>query len=177
MIDERWLPIRGFEDRYEVSDFGRVRAVFVPRNGGFKPGRIISQHLNNYGYQLVGLRYPDGTRVRKLVHRLVLTAFVGPCPDGMEAMHLDNCPANNMVGNLRWGTHLENIREKDRFGTAPKGEKNGRSRLAPAEILDVRRRCAAGENAWLIAKSYGTSRRHVYRIKNKATWGHLEDAP
>jgi len=47
----------------------------------------------------------------QLVHRLVLEAFVGPCPDGMEACHLDSDKTNNRVSNLRWDTHLENMRD------------------------------------------------------------------
>lgn len=44
----------------------------------------------------------------KYIHRLVLEAFVGPCPDGMKALHADGNKTNNNVKNLRWGTSAEN---------------------------------------------------------------------
>ena len=50
------------------------------------------------------------------VHRLVLEAFVGPCPLGMECLHADDDPANNSLSNLRWGTRSENIHDRVRNG-------------------------------------------------------------
>lgn len=38
------------------------------------------------------------------IHRLVLQAFVGPCPEGMEARHLNGDPSDNRLENLCWGT-------------------------------------------------------------------------
>jgi hypothetical protein len=43
------------------------------------------------------------------VHRLVLLAFVGPCPAGHEVLHLNHQPADNRLENLRYGTRSENI--------------------------------------------------------------------
>lgn len=52
----------------------------------------------------------------KLVHRLVLEAFVGPCPSGCEGCHYDGNPANNIVSNLRWDTTKNNCLDKRRHG-------------------------------------------------------------
>lgn len=46
------------------------------------------------------------------VHRLVLAAFAGPCPDGMECRHLDGNPNNNNLANLEWGTPLQNALDR-----------------------------------------------------------------
>lgn len=44
------------------------------------------------------------------VHRLICEAFNGPAPfEGAVAMHLDENPANNRAGNLKWGTQKENL--------------------------------------------------------------------
>src|SRR5699024_6464865 len=50
------------------------------------------------------------------VHRLVLEAFVGPCPDGMEACHWDDDKTNNHVSNLRWATQSDNMHDRVRNG-------------------------------------------------------------
>ncbi len=70
-------------------------------------------------YKIVGLRSPDnpGTKKQVYVHQLVLGAFVGPCPIGMECRHLDGNPSNNFLSNLRWGTHLENMEDMRRHGS------------------------------------------------------------
>lgn len=66
-------------------------------------GRILKLDPNNRGYAQISV-YADGRRTKYLVHRLVLTAFVGPCPDGMEGCHNDGDQANNSLANLRWDT-------------------------------------------------------------------------
>jgi hypothetical protein len=56
-----------------------------------------------------------GRVVKKFVHRLVLEAFIGPCPPGMEACHYpDPSRQNNHVGNLRWDTKQENAHDRYR---------------------------------------------------------------
>lgn len=55
---------------------------------------------------------------QRLVHRVVLEAFVGPCPEGMECRHVDGNPANNRLDNLAWGTPKENFEDSARHGTA-----------------------------------------------------------
>src|SRR5690242_14784609 len=54
----------------------------------------------------------DGGAKTCRVHRLILEAFIGPCPEGMECRHLDGNPANNCLGNLCWGTPAENRSEE-----------------------------------------------------------------
>jgi hypothetical protein len=44
------------------------------------------------------------------VHQLVLEAFVGPCPEGYEVLHLNHEPSDNRLVNLKYGTRSENVR-------------------------------------------------------------------
>lgn len=68
-------------------------------------------------YRHVNLTPPEGGKYQTFkVHRLVLTAFVGPCPEGMECRHLDGDAANNRLSNLCWGTREENIADSKRNG-------------------------------------------------------------
>lgn len=118
---ERWLPVVGFEDRYQVSDQGRVKsqAYQVGTKYGdpcWHPGRILTGRKTKKGYVIVGLSYAGGKSVQKRVHRLVLEAFVGPCPDGMECCHGPGGPSDNRLDNLRWDTREENARDIVRHG-------------------------------------------------------------
>lgn len=103
---ETWKPVPGYEGRYEVSDQGRVWSVRLYKM--LRPGP------SNYGHLSVSLGWPQRTH---MVHILVLTAFVGPRPKGMECRHLDGDPKNNKVENLKWGTRRENILEAVWHGT------------------------------------------------------------
>lgn len=121
MDSERWLPVAGWEGFYSVSDQGRVRSEdrsVVLGNGQTRSyrGRALSQAIEpETGRRQVHLKRPDRGRTYR-VHRLVLEAFVGPCPDGLEACHWDDDPANNHLSNLRWDTSVANKRDMDRNG-------------------------------------------------------------
>jgi hypothetical protein len=55
-----------------------------------------------------------GTTKTRLVHHLVLEAFVGPRPDGQVGCHFDDDPRNNRVENLRWDTSSANALDRVR---------------------------------------------------------------
>jgi hypothetical protein len=95
---ERWLAIVGYEGLYEISDQGRVRSI--KRRGS--PGRVLSPYVHK-GYRYAKL-WRGNRETRLLIHRLMLTAFVGPSPKEKPfGLHDDDNPANNVLGNLRWG--------------------------------------------------------------------------
>lgn len=117
---EEWRPIPGYEGSYEVSDQGRVRSL--PRQtytGLGRPilGGILAHALvSGRGYPTVTL-YRGGNGKAHRVHRLVLEAFVGPCPQGMMALHANDVATDNRIANLRWGTMPENVADSLRNGT------------------------------------------------------------
>jgi hypothetical protein len=117
-MNETWCAVPGYEF-YEVSDRGQVRSldkVARSRWGTPKPikGRILKQSKQGR-YPVVTL-YRDATGKTIAVHRVVLLAFTGPCPDGQEALHFDDDPENNCLENLRWGTPNENALDCIRNG-------------------------------------------------------------
>lgn len=116
LLVERWVPVRGYEGRYEVSDQGRVKSVQRFRRG--KSGcmvpvperimRLTPKKRSASGRTLPyievkfrggGLR-TDPSR-SFLVHRLVAQAFVGELFEGAQVDHVDGDHANNHWANLR----------------------------------------------------------------------------
>ena len=82
-------PIPGFY-RYFASTDGRI---FSECAGPIKP---LKPKEKSGGYICVHIS--DGVGIRdKLVHRLVLEAFVGPCPEGMETRHLNGKRSDNRL--------------------------------------------------------------------------------
>ena len=120
-MEEVWKDVVGWEGLYQVSSLGLVRSLDreVQTKNSIRQyrGKMLKLMPNNYGYSLVGI----GGKLA-LVHRLVLEAFVGSCPEGMEARHYpDRNPANNCVENLSWATHQINCQDRDEHGTSMKG--------------------------------------------------------
>lgn len=113
-MKENWKPIAGFEERYEVSDHGRVRSVsfkqrYLLRNGieayRQKPSKIMAQQQNNSGYMLVHF-WMDGHHSAKTVHSLVAKAFLSKT--NQEVNHIDGDKTHNHVRNLEWVSRTDN---------------------------------------------------------------------
>jgi hypothetical protein len=122
---ETWKPVPGFEGRYEVSDFGRVRSLdrvtmrrFIDGTVRGLPvhGRIRVSHAKASGHMALVL----GKKTRRYVHDLVLRAFIGPPPVGCECRHLNGNPADNRLVNLAWGTRGRNVQDKKWHGSPQK---------------------------------------------------------
>lgn len=159
---ERWLPVPGYEGYYEVSDHGRVRSLdrwieTVNRWGGphryFKPGRVLREKRKKnplHAYAVVDLSVKSKIDTR-LVHRLVLEAFIGPCPDGMEACHGPRGLFDNSLNNLQWGTFSQNAYDRVRDGNhekanrevCPQGHALAAPNLHPTEAVKGFRKCYA----------------------------------
>lgn len=112
---ETWRAVPGYEGIYEVSDAGRVRSLDRLDNRGRRTtGRVLAERPLRDGRVRVSLA-KNGQTVDGYVYRLVLEAFVGPCPKGMEALHWDDVRSNNTLSNLRWGTRTDNMRDMSRI--------------------------------------------------------------
>ena len=164
---EIWKPISGYEGRYEVSDLGRIRSAPTLRSRGG-----ILRPDTTGGYLRVQL-WRGGKYVRPLVHRLVLEAFVGPCPDGMEACHGSPDKSDNRIGNLRWDTHKNNHADKLAHGTHLRGEAIGNSKLKASDVFLIRSLRQEGKTLLSIARQLGVSQSLVHHITKGRVWRHV----
>jgi hypothetical protein len=120
-VPEKWLPVTGWEGFYEVSDLGRIRSLErrVPMPFSNRPSRRVPAKImkatSHKGDQTVTLSR-NGKNHYPKIHRLVLTAFVGPCPPGMECCHNNGDFTDNRLENLRWGTPSSNLFDLVRHG-------------------------------------------------------------
>lgn len=112
-MEEIWKDIPGYEDRYQVSNLGRIKSFLrigvrstvkkIDENSHF-----IKPVHDACGYCQVRLRKNDKGTTRK-VHRLVADAFI-PNPTGLkEINHKDENKDNNRVDNLEWCDRNYNI--------------------------------------------------------------------
>lgn len=117
---EEWRPVPTAPG-YEASSLGRIRSVdrvILKSNGihqRFK-GVLISPAAARNGYLHLNV---CGQRTR-MVHQLVLEAFVGPMPPGMQGCHNDGNRQNNRIDNLRWDTPQANAQDTIRMGANPR---------------------------------------------------------
>ena len=126
---EQWKPIYGYEGKYEISSFGRVKSL--PKTWKRKDGvplhykeRILKPRINAYGYARVTLS-KNGKPKDFFIHRLVAFAFINNPLNLAEVNHKDENPLNNKVDNLEWCSHLynNNYGTKSRRGALSNGHK------------------------------------------------------
>jgi hypothetical protein len=110
----------------------------------------------------------------RLVHQVILEAFVGPCPEGLECRHLNGNPADNRSSNLKWGTRAENIEDEKKHGKmTPERREEISSRKLDAdgarEIFALR---AQGFTCTVISERTGVSPSMVSMIGTGRCWSH-----
>lgn len=126
------------------------------------------------GYRQITLVSLGGKHVVRPLHQLVLTAFAGPAPKGMEPRHGNGVRFDNRRENLTWGTHVENEADKHLHGTAPVGEKNPSARLGEDDVREIRRMMGMGVSKKQIAAQFGVTATSIYHISTGRNWGWLK---
>lgn len=173
MEEEIWKDIPGFPN-YQVSNIGRVRNAGYWLEHGCRGGGVVRQYYppkilkpevsRKFGHQRVYLSNGESKK-RFMVHALVMLAFNGPCPIGMEVCHNDGDPSNNRVGNLRYDTRQENQRDKFRM------KRYDRQKLTEDDVSEIRKALSSGESVKEIAERFGVGKRQIYYIRSCQKWG------
>jgi len=103
MNKEIWKDIQGYEQDYQVSNFGRVRSIKFGKVKILKQNKIAENRY--YAVNLCSL----GKSKKFLIHKLVAKAFI---PNPQNKPYVDHYPNRdtfcNNAENLRWATTEEN---------------------------------------------------------------------
>lgn len=168
MFEERqplevWNTVPDYP-QYEVSDHGRVRRAVA----SFKApvGKILKPYYHVSGYPYVGLRTCENPR-NIAVHILVMLAFVGECPKGMEIRHLDGNPKNCTLSNLKYGTPKENAQDKFNHGTIKT------AKITEQEVIAIRQKRQEGYTLAELVKEFSLSLNNISNIVKRNTWRHV----
>lgn len=158
-MSEVWKDIPGYEGRYQVSDAGRVRSL--------KTGRGLVLATVSGGYAAVSL----GKNASRTVHRLVALAFLGPAPEDKPlVLHRDGDRKNNLLSNLRYGSHYDNISDARRHGTLVRGERQGAAKLTADIVRHIRSSDASGA---ALGRLYGVTTAAICAVRKRKNWKHV----
>jgi len=163
-VREAWKVIEGYPD-YSVSNLGRVYSRK-------RSGVLLKPGVDSSGYCQVDLHENSKHKMYK-VHRLVMEAFVGKRPDGMECNHKDTTKSNNVLSNLEWITSGDNQRHAYLNGLRSplSGEKNGQAKLKRVDVFNIKklhgsRKYSLNE----LGKMFNVHLSTIHHIVNNKRW-------
>ena len=102
-MKEIWKDIKGYENKYQISNKGNVKSLNYKRTNKTK---IISPALSIY--KTVTLSKKSKTKTY-YIHRLVAETFIPNEFNLPQVNHKDGDKYNNNVSNLEWCTEKENM--------------------------------------------------------------------
>ena len=158
-MNDVWKKIKGFNNLYEISDYGCVR--------NRKTGKIKKISILPKGYCQISLNHDK----REYIHRLVAKTFLPGIHGKNEINHKDGNKSNNHISNLEWVTHSENQHHAYRILKTLKlnfpcsrGENNPMAKLTHQIVEKIRMEYLAGTTQRKIAEKYGIVQSHVSSI-------------
>lgn len=124
---EVWKDIKGYERKYQISNYGRVKSLERLTNAGIKNNRITKRKEKilkplkvTKGYYSIRL-YDENKQGKTLkIHRLVAEAFIPNTDKKEQVNHIDGNKANNRVDNLEWCNCKENMEHSYKIGLRDK---------------------------------------------------------
>lgn len=167
---EEWRAIPGYEGRYEVSNYGRVRGWRDWHKGQRVLPRHLSSRISKRGYIDYRL-VKDGMVKNYFAHRLVMMAFVGP--SGLDVNHKNGIKTDNRLANLEYISKEGNLRHaRDVLGKywGKKGESHPAAKLSAEQVEQIRSAANADKNNKELAAIFGVDRRQIGRIRRGERW-------
>lgn len=173
-MDEVWKDIVGYEGLYQISSLGRVKRLAGTRRSSRHSicpvkERILSPHIDSRGRIGYSLS-KEGKQQEYKAAILLLTAFVGPRPKGMECCHYDDNSSNNTLSNLRWDTKANNIKDMFRNNKVNMHENHPRHKLNWVQVNEIKCLLNTKMRVIDIARKFNIGWSTVWHIKLGHTW-------
>lgn len=172
---ELWLPIKGYEGLYEISNMGRVKTL--PRKTKTKivqSPKILRIMKRHSGYIQAKL-CKESRHIGPIVSRLVAEAFCNPPSYKWVANHINCIRWDNRASNLECITQSQNVRYSFKKGNkSQRGSINNQAKInmniatALREYREKNDHLSRKE----IAKDFGLSINIVKDVLNGKSWNY-----
>jgi len=165
LSNENWKDICGYENRYQISDLGRVKSI------SRRLERILVPVMDSYGYYRITLISKDGDKRNYLIHRLVGIHFI-PNPENKPTVnHKFGIKTDNRASQLEWFTVLEQNRHAVATGlTTQIGESHRGSIFTDKEVIEI---LTSKETTTELSKRTGWKIATISKIRTRKNWKHI----
>jgi len=170
-MTEQWKWVEGYEELYQVSNYGKVRRV--GKKVTLKPDK------NKQGYLTVRFsRFNKGKRER--IARLVAKAFI-PNPESKpQVNHIDGNKLNNLYTNLGWATPKENIWHAIKLGisSCKSGVNHWGAKLNEKSVKQIKNLYKTGNYSQRqLGKKFGVCQRNIFDVLKNNIWRNCDHQP
>lgn len=167
--DEEWRNIEGYEGRYQVSNFGRIKSFTRGK------GKIFKVKSSPNGYYLTHLTKNSQTKTFR-VHRLVAQEFI-PNPENKPFVnHKDGKKWNNLAENLEWVTQKENNIHAHKIGLSKPPTASQKAEFTEDDIRYIRENIKIGDKVFgqlAMARKFGVSPASIRQIITGKTYKYV----
>lgn len=168
--DEEWKFIPDSDEKYMVSNYGRVKSFVFKKTEGqiMKPAKV-----GNFLALKISV---NKKMVSWYIHKLVATVFIPNSNEELtHVVHADLNYMNNRVSNLVW-VKKEKVHENERLrnSLSSKRRKPSNTRLKERDVAHLKTMLQRGFTQAEIAKLFCISEMQVTRIKRGENWGHVK---
>lgn len=171
IVDEEWKAIPLTNNKYQVSNYGRIKSFCYD----FLEGKIVKPG-NIKGYRSINLRI-EGKKKTILTHKLVAELFIPKkVEDQTVVIHKDWNKLNNHISNLEWKSREESFNRaqvKLIDARKKKGKIITHSKLTKEDVSVIKQMLENGRKQKVIAKLFCVSEMQISRIKNKVSWSEV----
>lgn len=108
---EIWKDVEGWEDKYQISSFGRVKSLPRLIGGGrgyWSQERVLHEN-NRDGYKIVSFPIENRKSQTVNIHQLVARSFVSNPDNKPMVNHKNGIRWHNYATNVEWSTAQENV--------------------------------------------------------------------
>jgi len=161
---EIWKEITGYEDRYLVSNYARVKSIIKRRciilnksisSGRFKVTLVTSKgHIANEG-----------------CGRLVAKAFIREPKENEVIRYKDKNVLFDIATNVEWATKKESAKESfKKHMMTQHGERNGMAVLTKDQVLAIRKKRTEGKTYDQIKSEFNVCKSTIHNIITFKKW-------
>jgi len=170
--EEIWLPVKGFENYYLISNLGNVIRKYGTSH--LKPKKL--KHLfDKDGYCRVNLKVNQKTNTKN-IHRILAEAFLENPDNKPQINHINGVKSDNRIENLEWCTLSENRQHAYKTGLqnglSRRGVKNNFAKLENKDIIEIRKRYdkKKGLTMKVLSKEFNVSTGCIQSVLSKKNW-------
>jgi len=168
MKNEIWKDIEGYEGKYLVSNFGRIKSM---PNKSWNSERILKPLKQTYCF----IDLCKDAKVKKFtIHRIVAKAFILNNQYKPDVNHINGDKHDNRVENLEWVTKSENQKHAAKLGLINcKGSRNSQSKLTEDIVIAI---FNSNKRTSELSKEYNITQSTICDISKGRSWTHITNA-